>query len=68
MKNILLVDDEKNFLLSLADMLKVSENNFSIETAGNGKEASTIIDSGNIDLVVINFQQKIMMPLEVILF
>ena len=52
MKNILLVDDEKNFLLSLADMLKVSENNFSIETAGNGKEASTIIDSGNIDLVV----------------
>lgn len=52
MKNILLVDDETNFLLSLADMLKVSENNFAIETAANGKEASDIVDKGKIDLVV----------------
>jgi CheY-like chemotaxis protein len=52
MKNLLLVDDETNFLLSLADMLKVSNNDFSVATAGNGIEACKIIDSGNIDLVV----------------
>jgi CheY-like chemotaxis protein/predicted regulator of Ras-like GTPase activity (Roadblock/LC7/MglB family) len=52
MKNILLVDDEKNFLLSLADMLKVNDSDFTIKTANNGKEAAGIIDSGNVDLVV----------------
>ncbi len=52
MKNILLVDDEKNFLLSLADMLKVNEDEFAIRTASNGQEAAKIIDSESIDLVV----------------
>lgn len=52
MKNILLVDDEKNFLLSLADMLKVNEDKFSIKTASNGKEAAAIVDQGGIDMVV----------------
>ena len=52
MKNILLVDDETNFLLSLADMLKVSNNDFAVATAGDGIEACKVMDSGNIDLVV----------------
>ena len=52
MKNILLVDDETNFLLSLADMLKVSNNDFAVATAGDGIEACKIIDSEKIDLVV----------------
>jgi DNA-binding response OmpR family regulator/predicted regulator of Ras-like GTPase activity (Roadblock/LC7/MglB family) len=52
MKSILLVDDEKNFLLSLADMLQANEDEFSIKTAGNGKIAANIIDNENIDLVV----------------
>jgi len=52
MKSVLLVDDEKNFLLSLADMLKDNEDEFSIKTAGNGKEAAAIIDQDSVDLVV----------------
>jgi len=52
MKSILLVDDEKNFLLSLKDMLKANEDEFTIRTAGDGKEATKIIDSESIDLVV----------------
>lgn len=52
MKKILLVDDEKNFLLSLADMLKVNEDKFAIKTAGNGKEAAAIVDAGGVDMVV----------------
>ncbi len=52
MKSILLVDDEKNFLLSLADMLQANEDEFSIKTAENGKIAAKIIDNGNVDLVV----------------
>jgi DNA-binding response OmpR family regulator/predicted regulator of Ras-like GTPase activity (Roadblock/LC7/MglB family) len=52
MKTILLVDDEKNFLLSLADMLRANEDEFSIMTAENGKIAAKIIDNENVDLVV----------------
>ena len=66
MKKILIVDDETNFLLSLADMLKVSNNNFSVETAGNGIEASKIIDSGGIDLVVTDLNMPVMNGLELL--
>ena len=52
MNKILLVDDEKNFLLSLADMLKANEDEFEIVTAGDGKEAARIVDGGGIDMVV----------------
>jgi CheY-like chemotaxis protein len=52
MKSILLVDDEKNFLLSLADMLRANEDEFSIKTAANGKSAAQIIDNEQVDLVV----------------
>ncbi|MFO7606411.1 MAG: response regulator [Desulfurivibrionaceae bacterium] len=66
MKKILLVDDEKNFLLSLADMLKANKNDFSVETAGNGKEASGIIDSQKIDLVVTDLNMPEMDGFELI--
>ncbi|MDF1577930.1 MAG: response regulator [Desulfobulbales bacterium] len=66
MKKILVVDDEKNFLLSLADMLKANENDFSVETAGNGKEASDIIDSKKINLVVTDLNMPEMDGFELI--
>jgi len=52
MKSILLVDDEKNFLLSLADMLRANEDEFAVKTAGNGRIAADIIDNESVDLVV----------------
>ncbi|NTV12955.1 MAG: response regulator [Desulfobulbaceae bacterium] len=60
MKSILLVDDETNFLLSLADMLRANEDEFSIRTAGNGKDAADIIDNESIDLVVTDLNMPIM--------
>lgn len=60
MKSILLVDDETNFLLSLADMLKANEEEFSIKTAGNGREAANIIDNESVDLVVTDLNMPVM--------
>jgi len=60
MKTILLVDDETNFLLSLADMLRANEDEFSIKTAGNGKDAADIIDNESIDLVVTDLNMPVM--------
>jgi len=56
MKNILIVDDERNFLLSLSDMFETCEEQFKIQTAGNGKEAAEILDQEAIDLVVTDLK------------
>jgi len=56
MKNLLLVDDEKSFLLSLEDMLKDSDEDYSIKTANNGKEAVNILEQDDIDLVVTDLK------------
>lgn len=56
MKNLLLVDDEKSFLLSLEDMLKDSAEDYKVNTANNGKEAVNILENQNIDLVVTDLK------------
>nr|HDM99725.1 response regulator [Deltaproteobacteria bacterium] len=56
MKNILLVDDEKGFLLSLSDGLKSYSDMFKVLIAFNGKEAVTILNSTKIDLVVTDLK------------
>jgi len=66
MKNVLIVDDEQNFLLSLADMLKDPMNEFEVLTANNGKEAAKIIDSGPVDLVVTDLKMPEMDGFELI--
>ena len=56
MKNVLIVDDENSFLLSLTDMLKDNKDNFSILTASNGKEALNVINKNEVDLVVTDLK------------
>ncbi len=52
MKNVLIVDDEKSFLLSLEAGLRQYADRFAIVTAGNGKEAVEILKRSRVDLVV----------------
>jgi len=66
MKNVLIVDDEQNFLLSLADMLKDPNNEFEVLTASNGKEAAKIIDTKTVDLVVTDLKMPEMDGFELI--
>lgn len=56
MKNLLIVDDENNFLLSLIDMLKGHKEKFMIITANNGKEGIDVLNSKPIDLVVTDLK------------
>jgi CheY-like chemotaxis protein len=52
-KEVLLVDDEEPFLLSLADALSIYKKYFNIHTAMNGSEAVNILKTAPvIDLVV----------------
>ncbi|MBI5846893.1 MAG: response regulator [Nitrospirae bacterium] len=52
MKNVLIVDDEKSFLLSLLQGLDAYAADFNTLTAQNGKIAVDVLGSTKIDLVV----------------
>lgn len=56
MKNLLLVDDESSFLLSLTDMLQEYKDKFYIVTANNGREAVEVLSAKPIDLVVTDLK------------
>jgi len=55
-KNVLIVDDEKPFLLSLTDGLAAYAKDFEVLTALNGKEALKVLDSTGVDLVVTDLR------------
>lgn len=56
MTNILIVDDDKNFLLSLADGLLSLEDGFDIFTAENGRAAVDILGKNPIDLTITDLK------------
>ena len=60
-KNILLVDDQKNFLSILAAELGGgSGSNFRIITAENGERALKVLESAQVDLVVTDLKMPVM--------
>lgn len=67
MKNVLIVDDEKNFLLSLSDGLSAYASDFNVLTAGNGKEAVEVLESNKVDLVVTDLKMPRMDGFELLM-
>jgi DNA-binding response OmpR family regulator len=55
-KNVLIVDDEVSFLLSLKDGLKAYQKTFKVFTAENGREAVAILNEKPIDLLVTDLK------------
>lgn len=56
MEQVLIVDDDEGFLLSLKDMLAGGQQNFSILTAHNGIEAVMLLNRTPINLVVTDLK------------
>lgn len=67
MKNILLVDDEKQILQSLAEGLYCYRYDWNIVTAENGKKGAEIVDSRLIDVVVTDMRMPMMDGYELLL-
>jgi CheY-like chemotaxis protein len=65
-KKILIVDDEKSFLLSLRDGLSVHKDKFQIVTAENGREAVDVLRSTTIDLLVTDLKLPVMNGFELL--
>ncbi len=68
MKNILIVDDDNSFLLSLTDGLRSHDADFNVLTAGNGREAVDVLNAQSIDLVVTDIKMPEMSGFELLAF
>lgn len=60
MKNILLVDDERQMLESLAEGLCCYVHDWNIITAENGQQGAQIVDSHTVDVVVTDLRMPTM--------
>ncbi len=66
MKDILLVDDEKVFLLSLVDGLHAYFGNINVLTADNGKKAMEILTTVEVDMVITDLKMPVMDGFELV--
>lgn len=68
MKNVLIVDDEITFQLTLCDGLKVYDKDFRVLNAENGKKAKEVLDTLPVDLVVTDLKMAEMDGLELLAY
>lgn len=68
MKNVLIVDDETTFQLTLCDGLKVYDKDFRVLTAENGKKAKEVLDTLPVNLVVTDLKMAEMDGLELLAY
>ncbi|MCL5024868.1 MAG: response regulator [Nitrospirae bacterium] len=68
MKNVLIVDDEKSFLLSLYEGLSSHAADLNIHTAITGKNALEVFGSTHIDLVITDLKMPEMDGFELLAF
>lgn len=68
MKNVLIVDDETTFQLTLCDGLKVYDKDFRVLNAENGKKAKEVLDTLPVDLVVTDLKMAEMDGLELLAY
>jgi CheY-like chemotaxis protein len=68
MKNVLIVDDEAPFLLSLQHELPLCGAEFNVLTASNGKRALHVLDFAKVDLVVTALKMPEMDGLELLVY
>lgn len=60
MKNLLLVDDERMFLMSLSESLMQTLEDVNVITAENGEEAIRVLDSMPVDFIVTDLQMPVL--------
>lgn len=66
MKNVLIVDDEKAFLLSLSEGLSQYPGQYTVFTAENGEAAIKILSAQHLDLVITDLKMDQMDGLQLL--
>jgi len=65
---ILIVDDDKTFLLSLVEGLRAHDQEFEIKTAENGKIATQILKDESVDLIITDLKMPVMDGFELLAY
>jgi len=65
-KNLLIVDDEKLALSSLCEELKTFSDKYNTITAEDGEQASRILKSMNVDLVITDLNMPVKSGFELV--
>lgn len=65
---ILIVDDDKTFLLSLVEGLRAHDQEFEIRTAENGKIATQILKDESVDLIITDLKMPVMDGFELLAY
>jgi len=65
---ILIVDDDKTFLLSLVEGLRAHDQEFEIRTAENGKLATQILKDESVDLIITDLKMPVMDGFELLAY
>ena len=68
MNNILIVDDDPNWLIGIKEYFEYADNQFETHTAVNGKEAVKILEFTPIDLVITDLKMPEMNGIELLSF
>jgi len=68
MKQVLIVDDEKNLLACISDGFREHANDFKIVTAENGAKATVLLKSMQIDLVITDIRMPVMDGFELLAY
>jgi YesN/AraC family two-component response regulator len=68
MKQVLIVDDEKNLLASLRDDFSDHAGEFTVVTAENGAKATVLLKSSRIDLVITDLKMPVMDGFELLAY
>jgi predicted regulator of Ras-like GTPase activity (Roadblock/LC7/MglB family)/CheY-like chemotaxis protein len=68
MKQVLIVDDEKNLLASLRDGFRDHASEFTLVTAENGAKATVILKSMPVDLVITDIRMPVMDGFELLAY
>jgi len=68
LKTILIVDDEKSFLLSLRDGLSIHRDNYQVLLASDGREAIDVLRSRKIDLLITDLKLPVLDGFEILAY
>lgn len=65
-QTILIVDDDKELVRHLQENIQEISDNYTIKSAGDGKQALEILEQENIDLVILDLEIPVMNGLQVL--
>jgi len=68
MTNLLLVDDERMFLMSLSESLMQTFNGMKVLTAENGEEAMRILNTLPVDFLLTDLQMPVMDGFDLLMY